>query len=300
MLRAMRVTALFLGYGLVGFGGDYAAGMLVDHPHARRNVDVNVDLDVPDFDVQIEPMRSGDCAFQAERRVSVEASASDLLRLSAGSGELRVEGRAGLDRVQAVGRVCASEQEYLDDLRITLERRGGDVALATHYPHQGRRGSWRGNDYARIDLTVEVPLNMAVDLEDSSGGMEISGTGALRIDDSSGEIDVHDVTGAVRIDDSSGGIDVRGVSGDVEVDDGSGGIDLSDIGGSVRLRDGSGSINAVAVQGNVVVDDDGSGSISVRDVRGDFQVRSDGSGGIRYSGVEGTVDIPRDKRRHGG
>lgn len=300
MLRAMRVTALFLGYGLVGFGGDYAAGMLVDHPHARRNVDVNVDVAIPDFDLQIEPMRSGDCAFQVERRVSVEASASDLLRLSAGSGELRVEGRAGLDRVQAVGRVCASEEEYLDDLRITLERRGGDVALATHYPHQGRRGSWRGNDYARIDLMVEVPLNMAVDLEDSSGGMEISGTGELRIDDSSGEIDVHDVNGAVRIDDSSGGIDVRGISGDVEVDDGSGGIDLSDIGGSVRLRDGSGSINAVAVQGNVVVDDDGSGSISVRDVRGDFQVRSDGSGGIRYSGVEGTVDIPRDKRRHGG
>ncbi len=302
MLRAMRVTALFMGYGLVGFGGDYAAGMLVDHPHARRNVDVNVDVDVdiPDFDLQIEPMRSGDCAYQVERRVSVEASASDLLRLSAGSGELRVEGRPGLDRIQAVGRVCASEEAYLEDLQITLERHGGNFELATHYPDQGRRGNWRGNDYARIDLTVEVPLDMAVDLEDSSGSMEVSGTGDLRIDDSSGEIDVHDVNGAVRIDDSSGGIDVRDVSGDVEVDDGSGGIDLSDIGGTVRLRDGSGSISAVAVQGNVVVDDDGSGSISVRDVRGGFEVRSDGSGGIRYSGVDGTVDIPRDKRRHGG
>ncbi len=301
MLRVMKVTALFAGYGLVGFGGDYAAAMLSERPHARDPVHVNVDVDVdvPDFDLQIEPIGSGDCAFQVERQVSVAASASDLLRLSAGSGELRVEGRPGLDRVQAVGRACASEEAYLDGLQVTLERRGGGVELATHYPDRSLRGRWGGNDYARIDLTVEVPLDMAVDLEDSSGGMEISGTGALRIDDSSGEIDVHGVHGAVRIDDSSGGIEVRDVSGDVEVDDGSGGIDLTDIGGSVRLRDGSGSISASAVQGNVVVEDDGSGSISVRDVRGGFQVRSDGSGGIRYSGVDGTVDIPRDKR-HGG
>lgn len=298
MLRVLKVTGLFLAYGLMGLGVDYAAAMLSDEARVERSVSVAVNI--PDVDVRVEPSVFGSCEYQAERRLSLEAAAIDRLVLSAGSGELSVEGREGLDRVQVVGRVCASEEEYLADLRVTLERRGDDVELTAHYPDRSRRERWRGNDYARIDLVVEVPMNMAVDLEDSSGGMEISGTGELRIDDSSGEIVVRRVDGAVRIDDSSGGIDVRDVSGDIEVDDSSGGIDLVGVGGSVVIRDGSGSIDAEDVEGDVVVDDDGSGSINVHDVRGDFRVLSDGSGGIRYSAVGGTVDIPRDKRRHGG
>jgi hypothetical protein len=296
MLRALRWTALFLGYGVVGFGGDMAAALLAGEPPLRRSVEVRVD--VPDFDVRVQPARSGSCAYEDERTVSIAATAADWLRLTAGSGELTIEGRAGLDRVQAVGRVCASDESYLDELTLTLERRGDDVVLAANYPNRNGHGGWRGEDYARIDLAVEVPLDMAVDLDDSSGGMDVGGTGELRIDDSSGEIFVHGVNGAVWIDDSSGSIDVRDVAGDVEVDDGSGGVDLSNVQGSVRVRDGSGGIDVAEVEGDVIIADDGSGSIDVRDVRGDFAVRSDGSGGIRYSGVGGTVDVPADKRRH--
>ena len=296
MLRALRWTALFLGYGLVGFSGDLAAALLAGEPALSRNVEVRVDL--PDFDVQVEPAHSGRCAYEAERKVSLTASAAEWLRLDAGSGELTIEGRAGLDRVQAVGRACASDESYLEELTLTLERRGDDVVLATHYPNRNGRGGWRGEDYARIDLVVEVPLDMAVDLEDSSGGMDITGTGELRIDDSSGEIFVHGVNGAVWIDDSSGSIDVRDVVGDVEVDDGSGEVELSNVQGSVLVRDGSGGIDVAEVKGDVVIGDDGSGSIDVRDVEGDFTVRSDGSGGIRFSGIGGTVDVPADKRRH--
>jgi len=300
MLRALRWTALFLGYSVVGWSGDLAASLIGGQPAVRTDFDVRVD--VPEVAVRIEPARSGRCAYEAERTVSVSASAAEWLRLSAGSGELTVEGREDADHVQAVGRACASDEEYLEDLTLTLERRGDDVVLVANYPYRDGRGGWRGEDYARIDLAVEVPRGMAVDLEDSSGGMEVSGTGELRIDDSSGEILVHGVDGPVWIDDSSGGIEVRDVGGDVEVDDGSGGIELTDVRGSVLVRDGSGEIDVAGVEGDVVVADDGSGSIDVRDVRGDFSVRSDGSGGIRYSGITGSVDIPSDKRghRHGG
>ena len=301
MMREVKVTALFIGYGLVGFGGDYAVGLLAQEPMRHRDSRVDVRVDVPELDVDVDFGDSGSCDFQVERRVALSASAAQLLRLSAGSGELSVEGREGLDRVQAVGRACASDQAYLDDLQISLDRDGDGIVLSAHYPERSGRSNWRGNDYARIDLAVEVPLNMAVDLEDSSGSMEIRGTGALTIDDSSGEIRVVDAAGPVTIDDSSGGISVHGVRGDVEIDDGSGEVILSDITGSVRLRDGSGSLDVEQVTRNVVVDRDGSGSISVRDVGGDFQVRADGSGGIRYSGVAGAVDVPVKKRsRRGG
>lgn len=302
MIRVVNVAALFLGFGLVGFGGDYAVGLLAHEPSGNRAVNVDVRVDVPEVDVNVDVAwgHAQSCDFQVERRVAVSASAAQLLRLQAGSGELTVEGKAGLDRVQAVGRACASEEAYLDDLQLTLDREGDALVLSAHYPDSDDR-RWRRNDYARIDMVVEIPMDMAVDLDDSSGSMEISGTGALTIDDSSGDIRVANATGPVTIDDSSGGIEVRGVRGDVEIDDGSGEVSLMDVTGSVRLRDGSGSLDVEGVTRDVVVDRDGSGSISVRDVGGDFQVRADGSGGIRYSGVSGTVDVPAKKRsRRGG
>lgn len=300
MHPGIKLAALFVGFGVVGFSGDYAAGLLAHERALRRHV--AVDVDVPEVRVAVKALGSDRCAYSVERRVSLDASASELLRVDAGSGELEVRGVEGAGKVEAVGRVCASDEAYLDDLQITLERRGGDVVLRAHYP-DSRRRSWRGGEnYARIDLTVEMPRGMAADVDDSSGGMEVSGTGALRIEDSSGEIIAHDILGELTIDDSSGGIDLRNIQGDVTIDDGSGEIDVEGVTGTLRLSDGSGSIDASDVSKDVIVSDDGSGSIRVRNVGGDFQVRSDGSGGIRYSGVEGTVDIPSRKRsgRRGG
>ena len=296
MMRGAKVAALFLGYGLVGLGGDYAVGLLAGAPVLPRHVRIDV-ADVH-AEEHVHVAHSGDasCAFEAERRVTLGASASQWLRLRAGSGELSVEGREGLGRVQAVGRACASDEASLAELLLTLEEDGGDLVLSAHYPARSARGGWGGGDYARLDLVVEVPLGMAVDLEDSSGSLQVRRTGELRVADSSGDIEISEISGSVHIDDSSGGIEVRGAGGDVEVEDGSGEVHISDVTGSVRLRDGSGSLDVEAVGGSVLVEADGSGSITVRDVGGDFRVRADGSGGIRFSGIGGTVDIPRDKR----
>lgn len=302
IVRGMKVLSLFLGYGLVGFGGDYAVGLLANEPRpddvVRVRVRTDVKVDVPDIDVRVRMSDQGSCTYEAERKVALGASASQWLRLDAGSGSLKVEGREGLDQVQAVARACASDEAYLDDLQLTLQREGGDLALEAHYPDRSHFRGWRGNDYARLDLVVLVPKDMSVDVDDSSGDMDISGTGALRIDDSSGGISVRGASGPVSIDDSSGGIDVADIAGDLTIDDGSGGIDVRGVEGVVRLRDGSGSIRVEQVRRDVVVEDDGSGSITVRDVQGDFQVQDDGSGDIRYSGIAGTVDIPRDKRHN--
>jgi hypothetical protein len=297
MMRGLKLTALFLGFGGLGVGGGWAMGLFAgEAPWGGSPPDIRVSAtsdDPVEVDVDVSVLgRSGRCAYEAERRVALDASAGEWLRLSAGSGELSVQGRAGLTRVQAVARACASDEEALQELTLTLERGDRDVVLSAHYPD--RRG-W-DNDYARLDMVVEVPLHMAVDIDDSSGSMEVGGTGETRIEDSSGSILVREIEGPLWIDDSSGEIDVKGVSGDVEIEDGSGEVDVANVGGTVHVRDGSGSISVYQVEGDVIVDSDGSGSISVRDVRGDFRVGRDGSGGIRYSGIAGQVDIPRDKR----
>jgi len=314
MTNVMRVAALFLGYGALGLSGDYAVGLLgsdhndhndhalhIEHAvhveHVEHAVDVEAILEDVRVAVDVQVRHSGECEYVVDREVSISAAAGQLLRLKAGSGELRVEGREGLSEVRAVGTACASDESFLDELTLTIEQVSGEIVLTAHYPESR---SWSGNRTAKIDLVVEMPLGMSADIDDSSGSMEIMGSGALNIDDSSGSILVRDATGTVDIDDSSGEVEVFGVAGDVHVDDGSGGIEIRDVAGSVYLEDGSGSISVEEVGQNVVVDNDGSGSINVQNVQGDFLVRNDGSGGIRHSGVEGSVDVPEDRRSRRG
>ncbi len=244
--------------------------------------------------------QSQDCEYEAERSVELSASAGDRLVLTAGSGSLEIVGRDGLDEVRVVGRVCTSHEEWLDELDVQGERRGSDAVIETVYPDRDNwRDLFRGRNYARIDLTVEVPAGMEADIEDSSGAMILEGLGALRVDDSSGGIVIRGSSGSIWIDDSSGGIEVTGVMGDVEIDDSSGEIQLFDIDGSVMVSDGSGEVEVESVTGNVIIRDDGSGSIRVDGVGGDFVVRSDGSGSIHHDNVDGNVEIPRNKRSRG-
>lgn len=237
------------------------------------------------------PATQSRCRYEAERSLSVSASSEDILRLDAGSGSLEVMGVAGLTEIRAMARACASDEDYLDDLRLTSDRRGNEVFIDTHYPDVGGFG-W-GNRYARLDLRIEVPEAMGAEILDSSGELRVGNLGALRVDDSSGEMEIFSIQGDVFIDDGSGEIALWDVTGDVEIDDGSGEMTLEGIGGMLVLRDGSGEIEIRDVEGTVRVLDDGSGDIKVDGVGGDLIVEDDGSGDIDFRDVQGRVDIPR-------
>jgi hypothetical protein len=289
MMRALRVASLFMVYAGLGWAGDQAVAALLAEDEAQdervfTRVDVRVEPDV-DVDVDVQVRTSGECAFEVDRRVAFVLDGT--LEIAAGAGSLRVEGDESATEVVAVGRACASSRELLDALELTADGSGGDVQLSAHYPER----RW-GRGEASIDLVVTVPLGAPVRIADSSGEIVTSGTGDLRIQDSSGSIEVRSALGAVQIQDGSGDIEVEGATGDVDISDGSGGIDVRGVAGSVAVRDGSGGIDIAEIGGDVVVEADGSGGIDVRDVAGDFTVDRDGSGGIRYSGVAGRVDVP--------
>ena len=239
------------------------------------------------------PLALDECRHEAERTLQQAAEAADRLVLESGSGAVRVDGRAGLTQVRVVARLCASEASYLESMDVTLERRGATLDLRTEYPEQRQRARW-GDDYARIELVVEVPAGMDAEVDDGSGALELYDVGALLVNDGSGEIRVQGA-GSVRIDDGSGAVYVRDVRGDVEIEDGSGEIDVDGVQGAVDITDGSGSITVLRARGNVEVHD-GSGSIEVDGVGGDFVVRSDGSGSLDWSGVSGRVDVPEKHR----
>jgi hypothetical protein len=252
------------------------------------------------------------CRFEAERSFSTPSGSVRELRLTAGAGSLEVIGVEGLGEIQAVGRACASHEEFLEDIQLSSEMEGSALVMETRHPDWS---GWRGgNRYARLDLRVEVPAGLAAEILDGSGELTVSNLGSLMIQDGSGEIMASGIRGDLAVQDGSGELEIRGVSGFVKVEDGSGEVFLEGVGsdvevhdssgeleirgieGSVTLTDSSGEVNIQDVTGSVRVLGDGSGDIVVDGVGGDFIVEADGSGGIRFENVDGTVDIPRKKK----
>ncbi len=205
------------------------------------------------------------------RDLALDADSIDTLEIKAGAGSMDVQGVEGQDAVQVKATIVISGADEDDapsiiekNMTLTLDERGGKAYLEAVFDE-----GWMGwNDGARIDLEVEVPVGMAIAIDDSSGSIDIMGVQAdVKIDDGSGSLDVRDVANLV-IEDGSGSIDVANASGDVSIVDGSGSIKVRSVAGSVTIDDGSGSIKVSDVEKDLILVDDGSGSFKYSDVRG--------------------------------
>jgi hypothetical protein len=257
------------------------------------------------------PRRASAQDYTSPRNADVPVSGARSIRIEAAAGILKVQGRQGLDQVHVRGTAKANRKNRLDAIRLIAERRGDEIYIKADMPDD-RDGYW-GNgdnwDEMALDLVIEVPTSLRLDVDDGSGNAEFNGTGALELEDGSGEIWVRDARGDVRISDGSGNITVEGVQGTLRVSDGSGNIRARDVRGNfVVEEDGSGDIDGTSVGGTMRVENDGSGNIDVDRIAGDFVVDHDGSGTIHYDTVKGSVRIPdrdrdrnrdRDRRRRG-
>jgi DUF4097 and DUF4098 domain-containing protein YvlB len=257
------------------------------------------------------PAVAADCKFSRNDSGSVDASGAKRVVVQAGPGDLTVRGEDARKAVNVTGRACASSQELLDGLRLET-RREADVVYVKVIAPSWDEQLFAFNRYAHLDLTVLVPKDATLDLEDSSGDLEVASVqsatvtdssgdqsirdvaGDLRVSDSSGEIEIERVGGALKLNDSSGDVRIDEVRGDVEVVvDSSGDIEIERVAGAVHIaQDSSGDITISEVQRGVTIGSDSSGSISVDRIGGDFTVSSDGSGSINHSRVMGKVSVP--------
>lgn len=237
--------------------------------------------------------------YSEERNADVPVAGARGVRIDARAGSLRVEGRSGLTQVRVKGVARSNQRGRLADIRLIAERRGNDIYIKADIP-ESNGDDWRFGDGPQmaLDLVIEVPMTLPLEVDDSSGEALFLNTGRLTLDDASGAIEVRGSHGSVEIEDGSGEIEIDGVEGDVIVSDGSGEISIANVTGDVTIEDdGSGSIDVAGVGGTFRVGSDGSGDIDVGRVAGDFVVDSDGSGGIKYSDVKGRVQIPERRRR---
>ncbi|MEO8216190.1 MAG: DUF2807 domain-containing protein [Acidobacteriota bacterium] len=241
---------------------------------------------------------ANDCAFRANREGSFQISGARSIDVLAHAGDLSIVGRPGLTQARASGVACASRKELLDSIRIVGTRSGDSLDIETEMPQDlgGLASLFGFGDYARLDLTLEVPDAVPLIVRDGSGDTIIENVAGLTLEDGSGEIRISGVHGNVRVRDGSGDMEIRRTAGNVEISDGSGDITVQGVGGDVVIdSDGSGDIDIADVTRNVLVKNDGSGSISVAWVKGTFTVDDDGSGGIHYRDVAGKVTLPPDR-----
>ena len=233
------------------------------------------------------------CKYEKNINKTLDVSKSEILAISAAAGDLEVIGVSGTGQAVIHGRVCASKESWLEQSDVTTTS-GNRAVIDVDLPSSD--GGWlsMGKSYVWMDLSIEVPENLALDIKDSSGDMLLRNTAAVQIKDSSGDIEVENALGSISISDSSGDIEIDTADGDVTIEsDSSGDIDATGINGTVLVKsDSSGDIEVSHVTENVVVERDSSGDISADDVGGDFRVLKDGSGGISSSDVMGEVDIP--------
>lgn len=233
------------------------------------------------------------CKHEQSLDQVLDLSGTDVLTVNAGAGDLRIRGASGSDQALIRGKICASDEDLLSQARVLTEG-GRNAKITVDLPELDGGWSISGNKYSYIDLELEVPDSVELNVRDSSGDIEIESVGSLVVQDSSGDVEITDVNGTVSINDSSGDVEIEDVRGDVIVEsDSSGDLEGDDITGNVLVqKDSSGDIHFTDVDQNFTVERDSSGDITGRNIGGNFTVEKDGSGGIRSDNVAGTVSIP--------
>ena len=234
-----------------------------------------------------------DCSYTALRSASIPVAGATHVVIIGRAGGLRVTGARGLGEVRAHGTACSSSRRDLAGITLSATRSGSEIRIEAHVDNSGF--GWFGRN--ALDFDVDVPNNLPLRIDDTSGELIVEGVGAADIKDGSGALRVRNVSGDLKIDDTSGGITVDHVGGHVTIVDTSGSIEVDDAGSVDIPSDTSGSVEIRHVRGSVVIGTKGSGGISVSDVGGDFIVHHKGSGRIDYERVGGRVDIPRRYRR---
>lgn len=240
--------------------------------------------------------QSRDDSYTAPRNAAVSATGARRVEIDASAGFLRVRGVTS-STVTVTGVARASRQNLLQEIKLIAERRGDVVYIKADIEERNNWGGWNNNSYRGLDLTIDVPSTLPLEITDGSGELDIRGTAGVQLTDGSGAIEMDNIGGAVEIEDGSGAIHLRSIRGNVTVNDGSGEIAVRGVRGNLTVEDdGSGSIEAYDVSGSFTVQNDGSGEIKADGVGGDFLVRSKSNGGVDYSNVKGSVRIPDDRR----
>lgn len=202
---------------------------------------------------------------------------------------------------------CASTAERAAESRMTVERRGDALHIASPFVSVSVYGLFGTDVYTRREIGLSLPADLPISLTVGSGDAALTGLSRIGVDVGSGDVSLRQVgrvngdvgsgdlmvdgATAVAVDVGSGDAVLKRVQGEVRASVGSGDIEMADVGPLGSLAAGSGSIRAEGVRGDALVRSVGSGDITLRGVRGAVRIDSVGSGDVDVEDVDGDVIV---------
>jgi DUF4097 and DUF4098 domain-containing protein YvlB len=172
---------------------------------------------------------------------------------------------------------------------------GGGLSLDASSP----RGRFPFGDSGSVDYVVEVPANIGVLAQASSGRISIDGvSGPVQANASSGQVELVNVSGEVRANTTSGRITGTGLQHVRQVQSSSGSINLSGVfTEAAQIVSSSGSVQLTLMPGSAVQLDvhSQSGSVQPQNLRlsgpGAITTRSQASGAIGAPADGATLSV---------
>lgn len=249
------------------------------------------------------------CRYSAARNAQLDAAGLKQLSVGIGPDDLTIRGEPGLAKIVVSGTACASNQKWLENIKVRTARHGDSASVVADDGDHGIVFSLFGGSYAYLKLDLRVPQSLAVKLQEGSGDANAGSLAALDAALGSGDLKVNGIAGRLGLRVGSGDVvasevgslDVSSVgSGDVSVDGvrgdahaggvGSGDLGLRNVTGNVVLGSiSSGDAKLSGVGGGVKVDSVGSGDLVVRNVKGNVSLGSIASGDVSIEQAGGSV-----------
>lgn len=212
------------------------------------------------------------CRYSAPRNAEINAAGLKRLTVEIGPDDLVIHGDPGVTNVVVRGTACASNEKWLQDVKIEASRSGDTGSLIARDGDHTMLMSLFGGSYAYLKLDVRVPQSLAIKLHEGSGDAKVDDVAALDASLGSGDLKVNGVAGAF-------GLSVG--SGDVVASD-AGSFDLSSL--------ASGDVGMDGVRGSARAGSVGSGTLTLGNVKGDVSLGSIASGDAKVTGVGGSLD----------
>jgi hypothetical protein len=202
---------------------------------------------------------------------------------------------------------CASTAERAAESRMTVERHGDTLQIASPFVSVSVYGLFGTDVYTRREISLSLPADLPLSLAVGSGDASLTGLSRIEVDVGSGDVALRQVgrvegnvgsgdlvvdgATAVTVDVGSGDAVLKRVQGDVRASVGSGDVDMLDVGPIASLSAGSGSISVEGVRGDARIASVGSGDIALHGVRGAVRVGSVGSGDVDVEDIDGDLIV---------
>jgi len=244
---------------------------------------------------------------------SLTLASGQSVRIDHKLGGVQIHGESGRElKVSAVIHAQAASraeaEAFADKIRIEVEQSAQEVSIRTVYPERENSFFHFGKSTSfSVDYDISMPSDAPLFVKNRFGGVGISGVHARsEVDVSNGQLTLRD-SGAARLTDAFGGIEVRGASDNVSITNNNGSVTVTDMKGSLEIRNRFGNTNASNIQGGVTIAggngpveilnagnpvaiNNSFGPVVARNIRGTLAINNT-NGNIDISDVTGTAAL---------